>query len=322
VAFNSYLLIGMAPLMLLGNVLAMFSRADASSERIWEVLDTEPVLQVVESPHQAEQLKGRVTFSDVSFQYVRFGEGHLREGESGSNIIDSSVQPTVLHDISFEVEPGQQVAVLGATGSGKSTLVHLIPRFYDSSAGAISIDGVDVRNWEPEALRRHTGVVLQQTILFSGTVRENIAYGRPDASFDEVVAAAKAAQAHTFITAMRGGYEALIEERGANLSGGQKQRIAIARAILISPGILILDDSTSSVDMETEAKIQDALEGLMAGRTSFIVAQRLSTVLNSDRIIVLDHGRIVDQGKHEYLLESSEIYREIYQSQLGEGIGK
>jgi ATP-binding cassette subfamily B protein len=165
------------------------------------------------------------------------------------------------------------------------------------------------------------GVVLQQTILFSGTVRENIAYGRPEASLDDVVSAAEAAQAHTFIMAMPGGYDARIEERGANLSGGQKQRIAIARAILISPRILILDDSTSSVDMETEAKIQDALEGLLAGRTSFIVAQRLSSVLNSDHIIVLDHGRIVDQGKHEELLETSEIYREIYQSQLGGGIG-
>lgn len=322
VAFNSYLLIGMAPLMLLGNVLAMFSRADASSQRIWELLDTKPVLQVVESPHQAEHVKGRVTFSNVSFQYAGYGDGRLSEGEPVSDTVGSSAQPTVLHNISFEVEPGQQVAVLGATGSGKSTLVHLIPRFYDSTAGGISIDGVDVREWEPEALRRHTGVVLQQTTLFSGTVRENIAYGRPDASFDEVEGAAKAAQAHTFITAMPGGYDALIEERGANLSGGQKQRIAIARALLISPAILILDDSTSSVDMETEAMIQDAMEGLMAGRTSFIVAQRLSTVLNSDRIIVLDHGRIVDQGKHEDLLESSEIYREIYHSQLGEGIGK
>ena len=321
VAFNSYLLIGMAPLMLLGNVLAMFSRADASSQRIWEVLDTEPALQVVESPHQAEQLNGRVTFTDVSFQYSGYGDGRLDEGGPLADHIVSPVQPTVLHNIDFEVEPGQQVAVLGATGSGKSTLVHLIPRFYDSSAGGIAIDGVDVRDWEPEVLRKHMGVALQQTTLFSGTVRENIAFGKPDASIEQVVAAAEAAQAHAFITAMPGGYDAIIEERGANLSGGQKQRVAIARAILISPGILILDDSTSSVDMETEAKIQDALEVLLAGRTSFIVAQRLSTVLNSDRIIVLDHGRIVDQGKHEELLERSEIYQEIYQSQLGGGIG-
>ena len=321
VAFNSYLLIGMAPLMLLGNVLAMFSRADASSQRIWEVLDTEPALQVVESPHIAEQLNGRVTFTDVSFQYSGYGDGRLDEGGPLADPVASPVQPTVLHNINFEVEPGQQVAVLGATGSGKSTLVHLIPRFYDSSVGSIAIDGVDVRDWEPEALRKHMGVALQQTTLFSGTVRENIAFGRPDANIEQVVAAAEAAQAHAFITAMPGGYDAIIEERGANLSGGQKQRIAIARAILISPGVLILDDSTSSVDMETEAKIQDALEGLLAGRTSFIVAQRLSTVLNSDRIIVLDHGRIVDQGRHEELLESSEIYQEIYQSQLGGGIG-
>jgi ATP-binding cassette subfamily B protein len=211
------------------------------------------------------------------------------------------------------------VALLGATGSGKSSLVHLIPRFYDVGQGQISIDGVEVRRWEPGALRKQVGIVLQQTTLFSGTIRENIAYGRPGAVMTEVVGAARAAQAHDFIMAMPEGYESWVEERGANLSGGQKQRIAIARALLISPGILILDDSTSAVDMETEAKIQSALDVLMAERTIFIVAQRISSVLTADHIIVLDHGRITAQGTHGQLLESSPIYQEIYHSQMGNG---
>jgi ATP-binding cassette subfamily B protein len=223
-----------------------------------------------------------------------------------------------LHNVTFDVEPGQQVALLGATGSGKSTLVNLIPRFYDVSSGGITIDGVNVRVWQPEALRRRIGVVLQQTTLFSGTVRENIAYGRPEASLEEIIAAAKAAQAHDFISAMPAGYDALIGERGVNLSGGQKQRIAIARALLISPSILILDDSTSSVDMQTEVKIQQALETVMRDCTTVIVAQRLSSVLKSDKIIILDHGRVVDQGTHSQLLARNAIYQEIYESQMGD----
>jgi ATP-binding cassette subfamily B protein len=230
----------------------------------------------------------------------------------------TSSRPTVLHNVTFDVEPGQQVALLGATGSGKSTLVNLIPRFYDVSSGGITIDGVNVRVWQPEALRRRIGVVLQQTTLFSGTVRENIAYGRPEASLEEIIAAAKAAQAHDFISAMPAGYDALIGERGVNLSGGQKQRIAIARALLISPSILILDDSTSSVDMQTEVKIQQALETVMRDCTTVIVAQRLSSVLKSDKIIILDHGRVVDQGTHSQLLARNAIYQEIYESQMGD----
>ena len=195
----------------------------------------------------------------------------------------------------------------------------MIPRFYDALNGRVLIDGVDVRDWQPEALRKRIGVVLQESILFSGTVFENIAYGRPEASFDEVVAAAKAAQAHEFITAMPDGYDSTVEERGTNLSGGQKQRIAIARALLISPSILIMDDSTSAVDMDTEASIQTALDSLMANRTTFIVAQRISSVLHADQILVLEHGRIAAQGTHGELMQSSPIYQEIYESQLGDG---
>ena len=318
VAFNSYLLIGMAPILLLGNVLTMIARAQASADRIWEILDTEPALETAAAPYQEQTVNGLVAFEGVSFHYddADFSD-HNRFNESGRTTRYGGGK--VLNDLTFAVQPGQRVAILGATGSGKSSLVQLIPRFYDALDGRILIDGVDVRSWDPQALRKRIGVVQQETILFSGTVLENIAYGRPDALFDEVVAAARAAQAHEFISAMPDGYDSFVEERGANLSGGQKQRIAIARALLITPGILILDDSTSAVDMDTEAHIQTALQTLMVGRTTFIVAQRISSVLHADQILVLEHGRIAAQGTHAQLLQESPIYQEIYQSQLGDG---
>jgi ATP-binding cassette subfamily B protein len=216
-------------------------------------------------------------------------------------------------------EPGQTVALLGATGSGKSTIVALIPRFYDVTGGRVTVDGHDVRDVTLESLRRQIGIVLQETTLFAGTIRENIAFGRPDASLDEVIAAAMAAEAHDFIVDFPDGYETPVGERGVTLSGGQKQRIAIARALLLDPRILILDDATSSVDYETEYRIQQALERLMEGRTSFVIAQRIATVLNADQILVLDRGEIVDRGTHEDLLEESPIYAEIYCSQLQGG---
>lgn len=321
VAFNSYLLIGMAPLLLLGNILTMASRSEASAERVWEVLDMQPVVQVSESPHVTDEVHGSVIFNDVSFRYDGASQldrdyPHL-EGDGHSPLRGKGGR-RVLHDISFDIKPGQRVALLGATGSGKSTLVNLIPRFYDSTSGKITIDGVDVREWDLEALRTHIGMVLQQTVLFSGTVWENIAYGRPRTSTAEVITAAKAAQAHEFISALPLGYRSPVEERGANFSGGQKQRIAIARALLISPSILVLDDSTSAVDMETEARIQHALDRLMDRCTTFIVAQRISSVLNADKIVVLDDGHIAAQGTHQQLLGSSPIYHEIYNSQLGD----
>ena len=313
VAFNNYLMIGMAPLMMLGNILTMVSRADASAQRYWEVLDTQPAVKVIPHPHQAAAVLGQVAFEGVTFHY----DGASPENENGSS--NQQGGRNVLDEISFNVQPGQRIALLGATGSGKSSLVNPIPRFYDVDRGRIRIDGVDVRDWDPESLRKKIGVVLQQTTLFSGTILENIVYGRPGATLDEAVEAAKAAQAHDFILAMPQGYDSLVEERGANLSGGQKQRIAIARALLVSPKILILDDSTSAVDMETEAKIQAALNHLKEKSTTFMVAQRVSSVLNADQIFVLDHGQIAAQGTHRQLLESSPIYREIYQSQMGAG---
>jgi ATP-binding cassette subfamily B protein len=209
------------------------------------------------------------------------------------------------------------VAILGATGAGKSTLVSLIPRFYDVTSGAVRFDGADVRGLTQDSLLAHVGLVPQESLLFSGTVRDNIRYGRPSATDEEVIAAAEAAQAHDFISRLPGGYEARVEPRGANFSGGQRQRLAIARALLLQPDILILDDSTSAVDVETETRIQDALARSPRARTTFVVAQRISTVLNAHRIIVLDQGRIVAQGTHRELLASSPIYQEIYDSQLG-----
>jgi ATP-binding cassette subfamily B protein len=318
VAFNSYLMISMAPLMMLGHILPMVSRAEASAGRFWEVLDTRPAIPVVPEPHVAAVLHGEVRFEGVSFHYD--GAGDRQPGEPAAAPTHTGGR-NVLDGITIHIEPGQRVALLGATGSGKSSLVHLIPRFYDVDRGTIRIDGVDVRDWDPEALRKRIGVVLQQTTLFSGTVRENVAYGRPSASLEEVMAAAKAAQAHEFIAAMPGGYDSMVEERGANLSGGQKQRIAIARALLIAPCILILDDSTSAVDIETEARIQAALDEVLAGTTTFLIAQRVSSVLTADQILVLDHGQIAARGTHATLLESSPIYQEIYRSQMGDGEG-
>ena len=306
IAFNNYLMIGMGPLLFLGNLLMMAARADASAARILEVFDTVPALAIASSPHQTPVITGHVKFDNVSFHY---------HNASNQKELD---REGVLHNISFEVEAGQQVALLGATGSGKSTLVNLIPRFYDTTTGDIFVDGVNVRDWLPNSLRSQIGMVLQESTLFSGTVQDNIAYGNPDATLEDVIQAAEIAQAHDFILAMPHGYDSVVEAGGSNLSGGQKQRIAIARALLISPGILIFDDSTSAVDMETEFKIQEALEKLQADRTTFIIAQRISSVLNADQILLLDRGRIIANGTHSELLQTNPIYQEIYQSQLGD----
>ncbi len=310
IAFNNYLMIGMGPLLFLGNLLMMAARAEASAERVLEVLDTKPMLEITDRPHRAEGIRGQVVFENVSFRYSRRDKDKFNGGGGVSG-------EDVLNNVSFVAEPGRQIALLGATGSGKSSLVNLIPRFYDVSDGAVMVDGVNVRDWEPSALRAQIGMVLQESTLFSGSVRDNIAYGEPSATLEDVIEAAKAAQAHEFIVDMAKGYDSVIEAGGANLSGGQKQRIAIARALLIQPGILVFDDSTSAVDMETEYKIQAALEELAAARTTFIIAQRITSVLRADQILVLDQGRIAERGTHQELLETGPIYREIFESQLG-----
>jgi ATP-binding cassette subfamily B protein len=288
--------------MMLGGMIGPLSAADASAGRIWEVLDSAPAVQDRPQVQRPAGITGRVAFENVCFSY------------DGADCGEA-----VLKDVDLVAEPGQEVAILGATGSGKSSLVHLIPRFYDVTQGRVTLDGVDVRDIPLDALRAQVGIALQEAVLFSGTIRDNIRYGRPDATEEEVVAAATAAQAHDFVSAFPDGYDTVVGQRGVNLSGGQKQRIAIARALLVQPKVLILDDSTSAVDVETEAEIQAALDVLMVGRTSFVIAQRISTVLNADKIVILDRGRIVGEGTHAELMERSPIYREIYQSQLGDG---
>lgn len=295
--FSLYLVFLFLPIAQFGFIINQFSQASASAVRIFEILDAQS--DVVEKPNAIvlPPIQGHVKFENVSFRY--FGSGE-----------------PVLRNVSFEVQPGQTVALLGATGSGKTTIINLIPRFYDPTEGRILIDGYDIRDVTLQSLRSQIGIVLQETTLFSGTIRDNIAFGKPDATMDEIIAAAKAAAAHDFIMSFPQGYDTLVGERGTTLSGGQKQRIALARALLLNPRILILDEATSNVDVATEVQIQTALQQLMKGRTSFVIAQRISTVMNADLILVLDRGQIVAQGRHEDLLEESEIYAEIYSSQL------
>lgn len=316
VAFTNYLLIGMAPLLVLSNMLSLVPRAETSAERVFEVLDMNSIVEPPRTPIPNKIIKGDVSFSNVTFHYGNGQNVTVYPPIKDSNLAGGQ---DVLNGISFKVKAGERVALLGATGSGKSSLVNLLPRFYDPDDGRIEVDGNNVRDWDLETLRSNIGMVLQQTTLFSGTIRENITFGADNATFAEIQEAAKAAQAHNFILEMPDGYDSLVVERGANLSGGQKQRIAIARALLIQPGILILDDSTSAVDLETEALIQEALEKLMEGKTTFIVAQRINSVLNADRILVLDKGRLVAQGNHQQLLAKNSIYQEIFNSQLGNG---
>ncbi|MFN8401109.1 MAG: ABC transporter ATP-binding protein [Anaerolineales bacterium] len=303
VAFINYLHTTMGPLGIMVMLANVVAAATASAERINEVLDTVPEVQDTAMPRKIPEGRAkRIRFEGVDFHYNGTNDG------------------VVLKRVNFIADPGQTVAILGATGAGKSSIVNLVPRFYDVAAGRITWNDVDIREVSQSELLADVGIVPQETILFSGSVRENIRYGRLSASEDEVVAAAKAAQAHDFIMKLPNGYDTRVEERGVNLSGGQKQRLAIARALLLKPAVLILDDSTSSVDVETETKIQDAMKTWLKDSTSFVVAQRISTVLHADKILVVDEGNIVAQGTHSELMQTSKVYQEIYDSQLGEGV--
>jgi ATP-binding cassette subfamily B protein len=303
-AFTQYLSTLLVPLVVLAVIAPQLTAAEASAQRMFEVLDALPTVPDSQTvpPLTPATAQGRIVFDHVSFSYTE------RDGQAGL---------PVLQDINLTIEPGQTVAFLGATGSGKSTLVNLIPRFYDVTAGRITIDGVDVRDIPIKTLHQLVGVALQESVLFSGKVRENVCYGKPDATEDEMIEAAQAADAHGFVSAIPEGYDAAVARRGANFSGGQRQRLAIARAVTAKPKILILDDSTSALDMATEARVQDALKRLMATTTTLFVAQRISTVITADMIFVLEAGQIVAQGTHEQLLHSSPLYQDIYQSQLG-----
>ena len=297
VAFNSYLSFLLQPVFILGQTISQISQSAASAKRVLEVIDAP--IEVTDKPDATTlpPIQGRVVFEKVDFKYA------------GSDVL-------TLDNVSFVAEAGQTIAILGRTGSGKSSLINMIPRFYDVTGGRVCIDNYDVRDVTLSSLRSQIGIVLQETTLFSGTIRDNIAYGKPNASDAQVIAAARAAQAHNFIMAYADGYNTIIGERGVGLSGGQQQRLAIARALLLDPALLILDDSTSAVDAETEFQIQQALQTLLANRTSFIIAQRISTVRNADSILLLDKGQLVAQGTHQYLLIHNPLYCEIVESQL------
>ncbi len=298
IAFNTYLALLFQPLFMIGMIAAQITRASVSNDRIIELLDTEQEIQDAPDAADMPEIKGEVEFRGVGLRYAG----------SASNVLSA---------INFHAPSGTTVAVLGTTGSGKSSFINLIPRFYDVTEGALLIDGIDIRTVKIDSLRRQIGIVLQDTVLFSGTIRDNIAYGRPQSSAAEIEAAATKAQADAFIRELPQGYDTIVGERGVGLSGGQRQRIAIARALLLNPQILILDDSTSAVDAETEHKIQQALDALMHNRTTFVIAQRISTVRNADVILLLDGGKIVGQGTHDELLRDNPIYGEIIDSQFG-----
>ena len=297
VVFNAYILMLAEPAQQLTGLVNAGGEAAAGAQRVFEVLDTKPAIQSPLNAVKLDSLRGQVEFCDVGLKY--------QDEKTAS-----------LSHLDLQVEPNRIVALIGPTGSGKTSLVNLIPRFYDVTEGMVQVDGIDVRDLDLVSLRKQIGIVLQTSLLFSDTIKANIAYGRPEATMDEVVAAAKAAQAHEFIVGFTNGYETIVGERGVTLSGGQRQRVAIARALLMNPRILILDDSTSSVDTQTEKLIQAALDTLMEGRTTFVIAHRLSTVRRADMILVMNEGQIAERGTHRELLARGGLYKEIYDLQL------
>ena len=296
VAISGYVLLLVQPLRQIGMIINTMAQAVAAGQRLYELAEVKSDLPLPAHPVRPARVEGSLTFDHVSLTYPSTGQ-------------------TVLRDIDFHVESGRSVAMAGPTGSGKTSIVALIPRLYDASQGRVLVDGIDVREWDPVYLRRHIGLVLQETFLFSASVHDNIAFGRPDATREQVMRAAELAQAAEFIEGMPYGYEQLIGERGIGLSGGQRQRIAIARALLVDPAIVILDDATASVDLETEAAIQLGMKNLLKGRTAIVVAHRLSSLKAADEILVIGEGRIVQRGSHDRLVEHAGLYRDVYDIQ-------
>lgn len=298
VAVTSYVIVLASPVRSFGFMINWFMRGLSGGKRIFNLLDTEPIIKDALGASTLEKVEGYVHYAQVSFAYG-----------NGAKVLD---------DITIDAKPGQAIALLGSTGSGKSTILHLLPRFYEVTAGSITIDGKDVREVTQSSLRRNIGLVLQDVFLFNATIRDNIAYGTVSATEEQIVEAARIARIHDFICSLPNGYDTWVGERGVTLSGGQKQRVAIARTLLLNPSILVLDDSTSSVDMETEYLIQQALEAVMRGRTTFVVASRLRTIKHADQILVLEHGCIVERGTHESLVKLNGPYARLYDLQLRE----
>jgi len=292
--FSSYVSMLMRPMGMMGMIWTGYQRMAAAGERVFQIIETEPEVKDKPNAIELKKIKGHIRFENVYFGYER--------------------DKPILKNVNLEIKPGETVALLGPTGSGKSTLIRLLMRFYDVTSGRILVDGHDIRDVKLKSLRRHIGIVSQEIFLFNRTVKENISFGKPDASMDDVIRAAKIAQAHEFITNFPNGYETIIGERGLNLSGGQRQRIAIARALLLDPKILILDDSTSSVDVDTEYEIQKALNALLKNRTTLVITQRISTIRNADKIIVMDNGEIIEEGDHETLMAKKGAYYRLYQT--------
>lgn len=294
IAFQSYVGLTMFPLFMLGNIMLMYIQADAALTRVREVLEATPDVKDVPGAIPIKQLKGDVDFEDVSFGYTH--------------------EHRVLKDVSFKVPAGEKLAILGTTGSGKSTIINLLPRFYEINSGIIKIDGIDNKKYLLKDLRKNIGIVSQESFIFNKSIKDNISFGKDDATEDEIIEATKIADLHDFIITLSKGYDTIVGERGTRLSGGQKQRLSIARALITKPKILIFDDSTSSVDVETEYKIQQALEKIMSGTTTFIITQRISTIRDADQILMLDKGRVVGLGTHDKLINSNVLYKQIYQT--------
>ena len=282
------------PLMMLGQIMLIYVQADAALTRVREILDSAPEIEDSSEAIHMNSAKGEIIFENVSFGYTS--------------------EHRILKDVSFKIPEGKKLAILGTTGSGKSTIINLIPRFYEVNEGSIKIDGIDIRNYVLKDLRRNIGLVSQETYLFNKSIADNIAYGKEDSKYEEIVEAAKIAELHDFIISLPKGYDSIVGERGTRLSGGQKQRLSIARALIVKPRILIFDDSTSSVDVETEFKIQEALMSIMKETTTIIITQRISTIRNADLILILDRGRVVGLGNHEELIESNVLYTQIFET--------
>jgi ATP-binding cassette subfamily B protein len=307
IAFTQYLSLVVAPLAILAIVVPFVLRGDTSAERIFEIYDDEPTVLDQENaqPLDPEKVQGRLVFENVSFAFRR---------------PDGDLDPPALKNINLTIEPGEQVGFLGATGAGKSALVNLIPRFYDVTEGRITIDGIDVRQLPQDNLRQVVGIALQEAVLFKGDVRFNLKFGAPEADDDVMIAAAKAADSYGFVMNIPQNWEAPVSQRGSNFSGGQRQRLSINRALTVQPKILILDDSTSALDASTEGRVQGAIPGFTHDITTLYVAQRISAVIDLDKIVLLENGEIIAMGTHEELMQSSPLYQEIYESQLGSGI--